>query len=245
MTTTVSVLEPRARRTSAPEASGAQTSADVAEAARVMAGLGLVTAFGHVSARRGDTVLITAAAELGEVEAGDVVEVPLHARRLPPEAPAEAWLHLAVYAARDDVAAIARAQPVETFTAAALGRDRFLPSHGQAAWLGDHVRVHNSALLARDAALADAAAADLGPSSHALLLRGNGAVTVGADPGLAVSRMWLLAATCHVWTSAPGATPLTAAEIAAWQRAQDELLPRLWRQLRRTAGVDRPNGEAR
>src|ERR1700759_5180137 len=38
---------------------------EVAEAGRVLAGLGLVTAFGHVSARAGAAMLITPAAELG------------------------------------------------------------------------------------------------------------------------------------------------------------------------------------
>ena len=53
---------------------------EVAEAARVLARLGLVTAFGHVSARAGDSMLITPAADLAGVTAGSVIEVPLAAR---------------------------------------------------------------------------------------------------------------------------------------------------------------------
>ena len=52
----------------------AELQADVAEAARVLARLGLVTAFGHVSARVGEAMLITPAADLARVTAAEVVE---------------------------------------------------------------------------------------------------------------------------------------------------------------------------
>ncbi len=87
---------------------------EVAVAANVLAGLGLVTAFGHVSARAGESVLITPAADLAGVTASGVIEVPLAVAArpggtLPAGAPAEAWAHLALYRARPDAAAIARA----------------------------------------------------------------------------------------------------------------------------------------
>src|ERR1700753_2431522 len=88
---------------------------EVAEAGRVLAGLGLVTAFGHVSARAGAAMLITPAADLGAVPAAQLVRVRLDAEVLPTgaagRAPAEAWAHLALYRRRADVDAIARAQP--------------------------------------------------------------------------------------------------------------------------------------
>jgi len=49
----------------------------VAEAANVLARLGLVTAYGHVSARAGEVMLITPAADLAEVTASQVIAVPL------------------------------------------------------------------------------------------------------------------------------------------------------------------------
>jgi len=73
------------------------------------------------------------------------------------------------------------------------------------------------------------------PAGEALLLRGNGALTLGATPGLAVARMWLLSAVCDVYLSARAAgpvTPLSAAEIASWRAVSAELLPRLWQHLR-------------
>jgi HCOMODA/2-hydroxy-3-carboxy-muconic semialdehyde decarboxylase len=109
-----------------------------------------------------------------------------------------------------------------------------VPWHGQAAWLGESVPVHDSATLLRTPELAERAARSLGPG-EALLLRGNGAVTLGATPGLAVARMWLLSAACEVHLAARGGpvTPLSAEEIASWRAVGDELLPRLWQHLRR------------
>jgi HCOMODA/2-hydroxy-3-carboxy-muconic semialdehyde decarboxylase len=226
---------------------------EVAEAGRVLSRLGLVSAYGHVSARAGDSMLITPAADLAGVTAAAVLEVPLSAAPSPPRAgdapgaghapgaagplpagvPAEAWIHLALYRARPDVAAIARAQPASAFAAAATTTS-LAPWHGQAAWLGESVPVHDSATLLRTPELAERAARSLGPG-EALLLRGNGAVTLGATPGLAVARMWLLSAACEVYLAARGGpvTPLSAEEIASWRAVGDELLPRLWLHLRR------------
>ena len=50
--------------------------------------LGLVTAYGHVSARAGASMLITPAADLATVVEPTIVEVPLEATWLPPAAPA-------------------------------------------------------------------------------------------------------------------------------------------------------------
>jgi ribulose-5-phosphate 4-epimerase/fuculose-1-phosphate aldolase len=207
---------------------------DLVEAGHVLSRLGLVTAFGHVSARAGTSMLITPAAHLATVTESALVDIPLDAPGLPAGAPAEAWAHLALYRARPDVGSIARAQPASAFAAAAVAA-ALPPLHGQAAWLGESVPVHHSAHLLRSADLAERAARSL-PAGEALLLRGNGALTLGAAPGLAVARMWLLSAACDVWLAARAAgqvTPLTAEEIASWRAAADELLPRLWQHLRR------------
>jgi HCOMODA/2-hydroxy-3-carboxy-muconic semialdehyde decarboxylase len=212
-------------------------AAAVAEAANVLARLGLVTAYGHVSARAGEAMLITPAADLAEVTASQVIAVPLTATPpLPADVPAEAWAHLALYRVRPDAAAIARAQPVSGFAAAAATTS-LAPLHGQAAWLGESIPVHDSAFLLRSPELAERAAFSLS-RGEALLLRGNGAITLGAAPGLAVARMWILAAACEVYLAARGGgpyslTPLSADEIASWRAVGDELLPRLWQHLRR------------
>jgi HCOMODA/2-hydroxy-3-carboxy-muconic semialdehyde decarboxylase len=246
-----------------------QAASEVAHAGQVLSGLGLVTAFGHVSARAGDRMLITPAADLATVTAGRLIEVELDAAVLPPGAPAEARGHLAVYAARPDVAAIARAQPPPVFAAAAAlagagpaaGADvpaaarpaAGLPLiYGQAAWLGEMVPVHHDARLLRSAGRAAAAAATLS-DSDALLLRGNGALTCGVTPGLAVARMWLLASACQAWLIAAAAgqvAVLSPAEIESWRAVQRELLPRLWDHLSESVTMPRtrsssPQGAAR
>ncbi len=95
-------------------------AAEVAEAAHVLSRLGLVTAYGHVSARIGGSMLITPADELATVTESAIVEVALAATRLPAAAPAEGWAHLAIYHARPDTAAIARAQPASALAASAV-----------------------------------------------------------------------------------------------------------------------------
>ncbi len=212
---------------------------EVAEAANVLSSLGLVTAYGHVSARSGASMLITPAADLALVAEPSVIEVPLSAASLPAGAPAEAWAHLALYRARPDAEAIARAQPASAFAAAATATS-LVPLHGQAAWLGESVPVHDGAVLLRSLELAESAARSL-PIGEALLLRGNGALTLGATPGIAVARMWLLSAACDIYLAATAAagsgsgrvTPLSAEEVASWRAVRDELLPRLWQHLRR------------
>jgi HCOMODA/2-hydroxy-3-carboxy-muconic semialdehyde decarboxylase len=220
---------------------------EVAEAAHVLAGLGLVTAFGHVSARVSGVMLITPAADLAGVTADGLIEVPLggpapgpmEGATLPAGAPAEAWAHLAVYRQRPEADAVARAQPPSAFAAAAAGADGAIrPLYGQAAWLGERVPVHDDARLLRSPVLADAAAASL-PDGEALLLRGNGALTLGATPGLAVARMWLLSVVCQAFLDARAAgaageavTALRPAEVESWRAVAPELLPRLWQHLR-------------
>jgi ribulose-5-phosphate 4-epimerase/fuculose-1-phosphate aldolase len=225
------------------EAEGSQEARgpreEIAEAANVLARLGLVTAYGHVSARAGASMLITPAADLACVTESSVLEVPLEVcgEALPAGVPAEAWAHLALYQARPDAAAIARAQPAGAFAAAATATS-LVPLHGQAAWLGESIPVHGSAMLLRSPGLAEGAARSL-PVGEALLLRGNGALTLGATPGIAVARMWLLSVTCEVYLAARAAigpgrlTPLSEDEVASWRAVRDELLPRLWQHLRR------------
>jgi HCOMODA/2-hydroxy-3-carboxy-muconic semialdehyde decarboxylase len=94
-------------------------AAELVEAARALSRLDLVTAFGHVSARSGDTMTITPATDLALLTEASLLTVPLDATELPAGVPAEAWAHLALYRARRDAAAIARAQPPAAYAAAA------------------------------------------------------------------------------------------------------------------------------
>jgi HCOMODA/2-hydroxy-3-carboxy-muconic semialdehyde decarboxylase len=210
-------------------------SVHVAQAGRALAALGLVDAFGHVSARDGDHMVITPAQDLSAVEASDCLRVPLTTRSLPPGCPAEAWAHLALYERFPETGAIARAQPPESL---AVGRltDRVAPTHGQACWLGDFVPVLPSALLVRDAARGRILAVAMG-SGDALIMRGNGAIVMGRDPATATATMSVLATTCAVWlqTRDEAVAALTPEEVHSWQVVKPELLPRLAAHLLRKA----------
>ncbi|WP_262699559.1 MULTISPECIES: class II aldolase/adducin family protein [Streptomyces] len=208
-------------------------------AARALAALGLVAAFGHVSARHGDRMLITPAIDLAQATEDALLEIPLDSTVLPATAPGEAWIHLAVYQARPHVHAVARAIPESAFAAGAVASRSIPPLHGQAAMLGEAVPVHDDARLIRSADIAAPAARTLG-DADALVLRGNGAVTTGSTPGHAVARMCLLDAACrvHLATRHAGTPrPLTSEEIAGWRAAAPPLLDRLWAHLRRPDGA--------
>ncbi len=184
-------------------------------------------------------MLITPAADLASVRESDLIELDLASPTLRPGAPAEAWAHLAIYSARPDVAAIARAQPPSAFAAASLVT-RLPILHGQAAWLGRTVPVHQDARLLRSPQLAAAAARTLtSAETDALLLRGNGALTCARTPGEAAARMWLLSVACTTWLTASAsgsARPLDPAELDSWRAVQLELLPRLWHHLATSPG---------
>jgi HCOMODA/2-hydroxy-3-carboxy-muconic semialdehyde decarboxylase len=215
-------------------------AADLLAAARVLAAQGLVTAFGHVSVRLAPgRVLITPAAPLGALgdDGARLRELPLEARELPPGVPGEAWMHLAVYAARPDVRAVCRAQPLMA-TALGAAKVPIRALHGQGAFLGPEVPVLDDAVLVRDRERGTAVADRLG-GAPGLLLRGNGALTVGASAGEAVARMWVLEASAELNATAMAAAPrgrapqpLAAAELLAWEAVAPELLARIWDWLR-------------
>ncbi len=202
---------------------------DLLAAARALAAAGLVTAFGHVATRAGEGRLrITPPRPLGTLGPGDVPqEVALGADELPSGVPREAWIHEAVLRRRPDVGALCRAQPAAATAAAAAGL-AIRPLHGQGAFLGRVVPVLDDARLVRTRAQGEALAAALG-DAPALLLRGNGAVTVGATAGEAVARMWVLEASAELNLRAgAGARGLGEEELRAWEAVAPEILGRIW-----------------
>jgi HCOMODA/2-hydroxy-3-carboxy-muconic semialdehyde decarboxylase len=196
---------------------------------------GLVTAFGHVSCRTSDgRLLITPPMPLGRLAAeSEWTRLDPDADVLPAGVPREAWIHVAIGRRRPDVGAICRAQP-PVATALASAGVPIMALHGQGAFVGPQVPVFDDAVLVRDQSRAEALAERLG-QTPALLMRGNGAVTVGADVGEAVARMWVLEASAQMNSVAAAAgtpTPLSDDEQAAWRAVAAEILGRIWRDLR-------------
>ena len=193
-------------------------------AARALARAGLVHAYGHCSARVGAEEFVCSPAKpLGSVTPADeVVSVPVSGA-LPPAALPEVILHQRIYALRSDVGGIARFQSPSLIALSALGltpRAR----HGLGAYFAPHAPLYADPRLVRDADSALAAAMTLG-AARAVVLRGNGAVTVGSTLEEAVSLAWyledaarvelvVLGAASKAWSS-PRRRPATAPSTRA------------------------------
>jgi ribulose-5-phosphate 4-epimerase/fuculose-1-phosphate aldolase len=206
---------------------------EVIPAAKVLAREGLVDAFGHVSARTGNSFALTPPQPLGSLTARDaLVDVSLDAAELPAGAPKETWIHLEIYRRRPDVGGICRAQPRAVNAAAGAGV-AIRALHGQGAFAGATVALHDDATLVRSRELGAAVAASLG-EGDAIVLRGNGAVTVGSTPGIAAARRVVLEASAAVNLAAAAAGSVHAlsdTEVAAWRSVAPEILGRLWTYL--------------
>jgi len=207
---------------------------EIVRAARALSRHGLVTAFGHVSERLDARyALLTPPRALGALsEANALVTLDLEAPELAQGAPGEAWMHWAIYHSRPDVHAICRGQPPSSHPLGALGGP-IRPIHGQGAWVSRALTVFDDARLVRTRAAGEQLAACLA-EQDAIILRGNGALAVGASVAEAATRLWLLEVSARYILQARAAgTPQTLSddEITAWRLAAPDLMERLWEHL--------------
>ncbi len=209
---------------------------DILGAAHALAAEGLVTAFGHVSVREEeqDSFLITPPQPLGSLGPHEsLLEVSLAEDELPEGVPGEAWIHWAIYNSRPDVGGICRAQPPISTALASAGVP-IRPLHGQGAFLGEEVPVYDDARLIRDREAGEELAERLG-SAGGIIMRGNGAVTVGKSVGAAVARMWVLEVSAEInRTAATVGTSqaLNEEEFSYWESVSEEILERIWSYLK-------------
>jgi HCOMODA/2-hydroxy-3-carboxy-muconic semialdehyde decarboxylase len=207
---------------------------EIVQAARVLARHRLVTAFGHVSERLDSrSALLTPPRALGVLSETDaMVTLDLEAPELPAGAPGEAWMHWAIYRSRPDVRAICRGQPPSSHPLGALGGP-IRPIHGQGAWVSGALAVFDDARLVRTRAAGERLAECLA-DQDTIILRGNGALAVGASVAEAATRLWLLEVSArYILQACSAGTPqaLSDQEIAAWRLAAPELMARLWEHL--------------
>lgn len=206
---------------------------DVLLAARVLAAHGLVGGFGHLSVRADDDAMrITPPRPLGLLTPDTaLVTLRLDDEPGPAGAPLEAHVHAAIYRARPEVRAVCRAQPEHVAAVTAVHDE--LPALNVFGAVVGAVVVHPDARLARTAEAGRAVATTLG-AAHAVVLRGNGAVTVGRSAGEAVAAMAALEdhARLHAAAHAVG-TPRPMPEIQREElfALRDEILVRYWRYL--------------
>lgn len=208
---------------------------DTTAAAHALAAAGLVTAFGHVSVREGqDHFYITPPKPLGSLKPDEsLLEISLADDELPDGVPKEAWLHYAIYKSRSDVGGICRAQPPISTAVTSAGVP-IRPLHGQGAFLGKEVPVYDDARLIRSRQAGEALAEDLS-NAGGIVMRGNGAVTVGNSVGAAVARMWVLEVSAEInRTAAATGNPqeLNEEEFSYWESVSEEILERIWGYLK-------------
>lgn len=210
-------------------------------AARALARAGLAHAYGHCSARTDrDHFLVCAPRPMGLVGVGEPnIEVPIDGE-LPAGVLGEVRIHQAIYRRRDDIGGICRVQPPATM---ALSTLRLTPRarHGFSAYFAPAPPLWDDPMLVRSDDGAVAVAEELGDAC-AIVLRGNGAVTVGPDLRHAAVLAWYLEDSARLElsvraaSSSDGAEPIELSVAEAEVRATWDggLAERMWDYL--TAG---------
>jgi HCOMODA/2-hydroxy-3-carboxy-muconic semialdehyde decarboxylase len=217
----------------------AEASDSFAAALRVMDGMGLTEAFGHLSERvadNHDVIRITPAMGPGLANSHQCILFDLAGRRLPGNeslpAPLETPMHLAIYNARPDVNAICRTHsPYAVSVGAVAGSVPCL--HGFSLMLGRDVPVHMDIDLIHSVEQAQALARTLG-SGGACLIRGNGALAVGRDISHAIVHAIYLEQACRIYAQVGAAAGAAArarvgnAEFCARNRWHENEVVRAW-----------------
>ncbi len=218
---------------------------EVAQASRILFGMGVVDAFGHVSRRspeRPDRFLMSRSLAPGLVTPDDVLEHDLDGN--PVSEPGarvflERFIHAEIYRLRPNVGAVAHshAPSVLPFTVVAGATVRpvahvcgFLAGIGSPFDVAD-IAGDSSDLLIRDAALGRALAAHLGEAA-VVLMRGHGFTAVGDTIAQAVFRAIYTAANCQMQHSAMQLGQpryLSAGEANSCERTNSGQADRPWR----------------
>lgn len=164
---------------------------EVRMTARALAKAGLVHAYGHCSVRLdADHFLVCAAQPMGLIKAGQPgVIVPVEGG-LPEGVLGEVRIHQQVYRRRLDVSAVIRSMPPQVMALSCAG---LTPKsrHGLGTYFHSSVPLWDDPQLLRNDEQA-AALADQLAEHPALVMRGNGAIVVGASLVEALTLSWYL-----------------------------------------------------
>jgi L-ribulose-5-phosphate 4-epimerase len=156
---------------------------DVALANRIAHQQGLVSAFGHISARLGDSdrFLIPTRSSPALADARRLLVMDTDGSLLEGdgEPNTEFWIHARIYAARADVGAVAHVHAPACVTLGQIGQS-LLVLHNAGASFADGVPLFARVGLIRSRELGDQVAARLG-QGRAMLLRGHGANLADRD----------------------------------------------------------------
>ena len=221
-----------------------QLNEDIIAASRILSREGLVQGFGHVSARIPDSDLfvITPRIALELVQPGQLVVVNLQGQVLEAPAPPsfETALHTAIFNARPDVNAITRihARTANMFSVTDTPLEAV---HNHGSFFSGGVPVFETIDLISTQTLGEGAATALGDAA-AVLLRGNGQVTVGRTiPEAVMMAIYLEEAAQVLYGAMQVGTPRLLPREAAGSRQKEALPPpdmeRAWNFFKSRVGM--------
>jgi len=206
-------------------------------AARAIGRANLAHAYGHCSLRLNkDFFLVCSAQPMGLItpeDSGTLVPVngPLPAGVL-----GEVRIHQQIYQRRDDVHSVCRTMPKSIMTLSALGKTP-RPLHGFSSYFWPQAPLWDDPQLIRDDVRA-MAIADMVTNHKAIVMRGNGLITLGKTIQHAVVWAWYMENSAEIELSilarADQATVLSQAECEQRATENGGIIERMWDYL--TAG---------
>jgi len=205
-------------------------------ASRAIGRAGLAHAYGHCSLRlNAREFLVSPAKPLGMVSNTDLpVTVPIEGP-LPADVLGEVRIHQQIYQVRGDVCGIVRFQSPKVVSLSTLGRSPHA-RHGFGSYFAPQPPFWSDPRLVRDDERAAAVARTLG-GARAIVLRGNGAVVVGASLEEACVLAWYLEDAARVeldvLASGEPGNVLSPAEAADRATMQGRIVERMWDWLTR------------
>ncbi|MBL6617980.1 MAG: class II aldolase/adducin family protein [Reyranella sp.] len=223
---------------------------DLVAASRVLADLGVVDGFGHVSVRHDkdpNSYLMSRSMAPGLVKADDILEYDLDSVAVDPKGQAlflERFIHGEIYKARPDVKAVVHSHSPSVIPFS-VSKTRLQPIYHMSSFLGLDVPVFEirdvegpaSNLLVSNPKLGAALAKVL--ASHTVtLMRGHGSVTVGTSLPQVVFRAYYAEMNAKLQSEAiklGAVTYLTPEEAAASANTNDSLVMRPWELWKRKA----------
>ena len=213
-----------------------QAAALIGLASRAVGRAELAHAYGHCSVRV-DTrhFLVSPAKPLGLVRRDDApVRVSIDGP-LPLDVLGEVRIHQQIYRTRGDVGGVVRFQSPKVVSLSSLGRTP-RARHGFGSYFAPQPPLWNDPRLVRDDARAAGVVSTLG-QARAIVLRGNGALTVGTTLEEACVMAWYLedAARVELDVLASGEAGVLLSEEESADRAtlQGRIVERMWEWLTR------------
>ena len=201
---------------------------DVISACRILGKQQLVEGFGHVSARLPDSefFLLTPRISLALVEEADLLTLNLDGKVVEGHHPApfEAWLHTAIMKSKPSVNAITRihARVANMFS---VTERKLEPVHNHGSFFAGGVPVFKRPDLISTAELGAQMTQELG-DDPAILLRGNGQVTVGRTiPEAVMMAIYLEETAVMLYGALQIGTPIPLSASESKQRRIEALPP--------------------